>query len=56
MAQTPAIFMRNGVGLLYMNKVNDSVVANARNNLAHQFLESQATHLMWIDADIGFNP
>jgi hypothetical protein len=56
MAQTPAIFMRNGLGLLYMNKVNDSVVANARNTLAHQFLESQATHLMWIDADIGFNP
>lgn len=56
MAQTPATFMRNGLGLLYMNKVNDSVVANARNTLANQFLESQATHLMWIDADIGFNP
>jgi hypothetical protein len=56
LAQTPAIFMRNGLGLLYMSKANDSVVANARNSLAHQFLESQATHLMWIDADIGFNP
>lgn len=56
LAQTPAIFMRNGLGLCYMYRVNDSVVASARNNLAHQFLESQATHLMWIDADIGFNP
>ncbi len=56
LAQTPAVFMRNGLGLSYMYRVNDSVVASARNNLAHQFLESQATHLMWIDADIGFNP
>ena len=23
--------------------------------MTHQFLESQATHLMWIDSDIGFN-
>ncbi|HEY9305001.1 MAG TPA: hypothetical protein VIO95_11990 [Mycobacterium sp.] len=56
LAQTPSIFMSNGLGLTYMYRVNDSVVANARNNLAHQFIESQATHLMWIDADIGFNP
>lgn len=56
LAQTPTVFMRNGLGLCYMYRVNDSVVASARNNLAYQFLESQATHLMWIDADIGFNP
>ncbi|MGA8548045.1 MAG: hypothetical protein WB785_22670 [Mycobacterium sp.] len=56
LAQTPGVFMRNGLGLSYMYRVNDSVVASARNNLTHQFLESQATHLMWIDADIGFNP
>jgi hypothetical protein len=56
LAQTPATFMRNGLDLCYMFRVNDSVVASARNHLAHQFLESQATHLMWIDADIGFNP
>lgn len=56
LAQTASIFLRNGLGLLYMYRMNDSLVANARNHLAHQFLESQATHLMWIDADIGFNP
>jgi hypothetical protein len=56
MVQTPAVFMRNGLDLLYGYRMNDSLVANARNILTHQFLESQATHLMWIDADIGFNP
>lgn len=56
LAQTPAIFIRNGIGLLYQYRMNDALVANARNQLTHRFLESQATHLMWIDADIGFNP
>ena len=56
LAQTAIICLRNGLGVLYMYRQNDSIIASARNHLAHQFLESQATHLMWIDADIGFNP
>jgi hypothetical protein len=55
LAQTPAAFLQNGVGLLYQYRMNDALVANARNVLANQFLETAATHLMWIDADIGFN-
>jgi hypothetical protein len=55
LAQTPAVFIRHGIGLLYQYRMNDALVANARNVLAGQFLESEATHLMWIDADIGFN-
>src|SRR6201995_2336545 len=54
MVELPAIFLRNRVDLLYAFW-NEALVPNARNVLAHQFLESQATHLMWIDADIGFN-
>jgi hypothetical protein len=55
LAQTPVIFMRSGVGLLYQYRTSDALVANSRNHLATQFLETAATHLMWIDADIGFN-
>lgn len=55
LAQTPAVFIRHGIGLLYQYRMNDALVANARNELTRQFLESEATHLMWIDADIGFN-
>lgn len=55
LAQTPVIFMRSGVGLLYQYRTSDALVANSRNHLAKQFLETPATHLMWIDADIGFN-
>jgi hypothetical protein len=54
MVQLPAIFLRNRVDLVYAFW-NEALVPNARNVLTHQFLESQATHLMWIDADIGFN-
>ena len=37
--------------------VNESLIPRARNRLAHQFLtETDCSHLMFIDADIGFNP
>ena len=35
---------------------NESLVERARNILAARFLESGATHLLFIDADIGFSP
>jgi hypothetical protein len=55
LAQTPAVFIRSGLGLIYQYRTNDALVANARNHLARQFLQTDATHLMWIDADIGFD-
>jgi hypothetical protein len=55
MVQLSAILLRNRVDSLYAITVSESLVPNARNVLTHQFLESQATHLMWIDSDIGFN-
>ncbi|MGY3588268.1 hypothetical protein ACVIGB_002772 [Bradyrhizobium sp. USDA 4341] len=35
---------------------NESLIVRARNELAHQFLLSGASHLLFIDADIGFEP
>jgi hypothetical protein len=55
MVQLPAIFLRNKVDSVYAFTSSESLVPNARNVLTHQFLESKATHLMWIDSDIGFN-
>jgi hypothetical protein len=55
MVQLSAIFLRNRVDSLYAVTSSESLVPNARNVLTHQFLESKATHLMWIDSDIGFN-
>jgi hypothetical protein len=35
---------------------NESLITRARNALANQFLKSDATHLMFIDADIRYKP
>lgn len=35
---------------------NDSLITRSRNTLVSAFLESSATHLMFIDADISFEP
>ena len=35
---------------------NESLVERARNILTARFLETDSTHLMFIDADIGFSP
>ena len=55
MVQLSAIFLRNRVDSVYAITSSESLVPNARNVLTDQFLESKATHLMWIDSDIGFN-
>lgn len=35
---------------------NESLIPRARNYICDEFMRSGATHLMFIDADIGFNP
>jgi len=36
--------------------VNESLVTRARNRCVAAFLQTDSTHLMFVDADIGFNP
>ena len=50
------VFSRNGIGMQYAHMMNESLITRARNSLAKDFLESECSHLMFIDADIGFNP
>lgn len=46
-----------GLSIDFRYLVNESLIPRARNRLAYQFLkESDCTHLVFIDADIGFNP
>jgi len=33
---------------------NESLITRGRNMIAENFLQSNCTHLMWIDADVGF--
>jgi hypothetical protein len=37
--------------------VNESLITRGRNNLVAKFMDNEnATHIMWIDSDIGFDP
>lgn len=45
-----------GISCLFDFIGNESLVQRARNVLAARFLKSNCTHLLFIDADIGFRP
>lgn len=45
-----------GVKVQASNIYNESLINRARNYLLQTFLDTDMTHMMWIDADIAFNP
>jgi len=52
----PILFAQYGVASGYITIANESLVTRARNELVHAFMQTDATHLMFIDADIKFDP
>jgi len=54
--QLAGVCNQNGMMMYYSFMMNESLITRARNSMAYDFLASDATHLMFIDADIGFNP
>lgn len=49
-------FMAKRIQMYFAYMQNESLITRARNGLTYDFLSSEATHLMFIDADISFNP
>lgn len=45
-----------GMEVQFFYLFNESLITRARNYLVDEFLRSKATHLMFIDSDIGFDP
>jgi hypothetical protein len=54
--QCVGTFGQAGIQMYYSFMMNESLITRARNSMAYDFLKSDATHLMFIDADIAFNP
>ena len=46
---------QHGIPLKFFYLFNESLIQRARNYIVDEFLRSDATHLMFIDSDIGFS-
>ena len=55
-ADLAAVCAKYGIPLQLYFLFNESLITRARNYCADEFLRSDATHLLFIDSDIGFNP
>jgi hypothetical protein len=51
-----AVCIKYGVQVQFFFLFNESLITRARNYLVDEFMRSDATHLMFIDSDIDFNP
>ena len=52
----PSIMAQEKIEVLMSFMFNESLIQRARNALAAAFMKSDCTHMMFIDADIRFNP
>jgi len=56
LADLSALCVKYGVALQIYFLFNESLIPRARNYCVDEFMRSESTHFMFIDADIGFNP
>lgn len=54
--RSASVFHNAGIRMQFAYMMNESLITRARNSLAYDFLGTDCTHLMFIDADIGFDP
>lgn len=54
--QLGILFTQEEIPFQFYSLSNESLIPRARNTCVEAFLKSEATHLMFIDSDIGFKP
>ena len=55
-ADLSALCTQYGIPLQFYFLFNESLITRARNYCCDEFMRSEASHMMFIDSDIGFNP
>lgn len=55
LATAVQVFLNAQVSYAYSFRYNDALVTKARDGLAADFMQTDCSHLMFIDADIGFD-
>lgn len=55
-ADLSAVCTKHNIPMQLFFLFNESLITRARNYCVDEFMRSSATHLMFIDSDIGFNP
>ena len=50
------VCIQYGIDIKFSFLFNESLIQRARNYIVDEFLRSDCTHMIFIDADIGFNP
>lgn len=50
------VMRHSNMDMSFSSMFNESLIQRGRNALVHQFLKTKCTHLMFIDADIKFDP
>ena len=56
MMMTIPLILQHGASFGFLTVCGESIVQRARNHLVKRFLEGPWTHLMFIDADMGWEP
>lgn len=56
LVETQDVFRAKGIPLTIQMQVGSSIIEAARTKAAHEFLQSKATRLFWVDSDIAWNP
>lgn len=56
MVMLRGVLGNHGITMHYSFIMNEALIQRARNNMVYSFLKTDATHLMFIDADIRFDP
>jgi hypothetical protein len=56
LAETYILLLQNNIKVTFQIEPNSSLLVSSRNRLTERFWQSDATHMLCIDSDLGWSP